>query len=294
MMGELYDCPGKEYEMMTRRSLIHKKENIVRALYHGTLAVLGFVLLPGTAFAQPSGTDPTIVQVEGGTVRGALANGVISWKGIPYAAPPVGNLRWRNPQPVQPWTGVKETNRFGPACMQTDDVPKSEDCLTINVWRPAVAPAQPLLVMVWIHGGAMVHGGAPVYPLDAMAAKGVVIASMNFRLGGFGYCAHPALAAEAPNEVRGNYGFMDQLAALQWVRRNIAACGGDPNQVIIFGESAAAVRSLRTSCRPCHAGSSSAPSCSPLARRDPGQRSSPHQTLQRQRRSQWTGATQLG
>jgi para-nitrobenzyl esterase len=214
------------------------KEDIVRALYHGTLAVLGFVLLAGTAFAQPSGTDPTIVQIEGGTVRGALANGVISWKGIPYAAPLVGDMRWRNPQPVKPWTGVKETNRFGSSCMQTDAVPKSEDCLTINVWHPAAAPAQPLPVMVWIHGGAMVHGGAPVYPLDAVAAKGVVIVSMNFRLGRFGYFALPALAAEVPNEVRGNYGFMDQLAALLWVRRNIAAFGGDPKQVTIFGESA--------------------------------------------------------
>ena len=215
-----------------------RKEDIVRALDHGTLAVMCCVLLAGTAFAQSSGADPIMVQVEGGTVRGAVANGVISWKGIPYAAPPVGDLRWRNPQPVQPWTEVKETNRFGPACMQTDDVPKSEDCLTINVWRPAAAPAQPLPVMVWMYGGAMVHGGAPVYPFDAMAAQGVVSVSMNFRLGRFGYFAHPALGAEAPNDVRGNYGFMDQLATLQWVRRNIATFGGDQNQVTIFGESA--------------------------------------------------------
>src|SRR6267142_2811231 len=182
--------------------------------------------------------DSRLVTVEGGIVGGAAAGGVISWKGIPYAAPPVGNLRWRLPQPVLPWTGVKETSRFGPACMQTDNVPKSEDCLTLNVWRPAQAAARALPVMVWMHGGAMVHGGAPVYRFDAMAAKGVMIVSMNFRLGRFGYFAHPALGAESPDDVRGNYGYMDQLAALQWVHSNIAAFGGDPDQVTIFGESA--------------------------------------------------------
>ncbi len=190
-----------------------------------------------SVFAQPA-VDPLVAKVEGGTVRGAAAGSVITWKGIPYAAPPVGNLRWRVPKPVLPWTGVKETNRFGPACMQTDNVPKSEDCLTLNVWRPAQPPARPLPVMVWIHGGAMVHGGAPIYPFDAMAAKGVMVASLNFRLGRFGYFAHPALGAEAPDDVRGNNGFMDQLAALQWVRGNIAAFGGDPDQVTLFGESA--------------------------------------------------------
>jgi len=189
------------------------------------------------ALAQPA-ADSLTVTVEGGIVGGAAAGGVISWKGIPYAAPPVGNLRWRLPQPVLPWTGVKETSRFGPACMQTDNVPKSEDCLTLNVWRPAQAAARALPVMVWMHGGAMVHGGAPVYRFDAMAAKGVMIVSMNFRLGRFGYFAHPALGAESPDDVRGNYGYMDQLAALQWVHSNIAAFGGDPDQVTIFGESA--------------------------------------------------------
>src|SRR5262249_34509722 len=199
---------------------------------------LGFLTLMTILVAQGQQPAPTLVQTEGGSVRGIVSGGVISWKGIPYAAPPVGDLRWRNPQPAPTWSGVKDTTQFGPACMQTDDVPKSEDCLTINVVPAAAAPAQPLPVMVWIHGGAMVHGGAPVYPLDAMATKGVVIVSMNFRLGRFGYFAHPALAAEAPTEVRGNYGFMDQLVVLQWVQRNIAAFGGDSNQVTIFGESA--------------------------------------------------------
>ena len=202
------------------------------------LAVPGLALLAGTAFSQSPEDPAATASVEGGAVRGVIAGAVISWKGIPYAAPPVGDLRWRRPQPVPPWTGVKDANRFGPACMQTDNVAKSEDCLTLNVWRPAQAPARPLPVMVWIHGGAMVHGGAPSTRSTRMAAKGVMIVSMNFRLGRFGYFAHPALGAESPDDVRGNYGFMDQLAALQWVQSNIAAFGGDPDQVTIFGESA--------------------------------------------------------
>jgi para-nitrobenzyl esterase len=202
------------------------------------LAIPSLALLSGTAFSQSPGPPAATLSVEGGAVRGVIAGGVISWKGVPYAAPPVGDLRWRGPQPVRPWTGVKDASRFGPACMQTDNVAKSEDCLTLNVWRPAQSPARPLPVMVWMHGGAMVHGGAPVYPFDAMAAKGVMVVSMNFRLGRFGYFAHPALADESPDDVRGNYGFLDQLAALQWVRSNVAVFGGDPHQVTIFGESA--------------------------------------------------------
>jgi para-nitrobenzyl esterase len=195
-----------------------------------------FALLPAIALAWAG--DPTLVKTESGLVRGVAANGVISWKGIPYAAPPVGNLRWREPQPAAAWSRVLDAKQFGSACMQEDKVPKSEDCLTLNVWSPAAPSSQPLPVMVWIHGGAMVHGSSAIYPADALAAQGVVVVSMNFRLGRLGYFAHPALAAEAPNEVHGNYGYMDQRAALEWVQRNIAAFGGDPNQVTIFGESA--------------------------------------------------------
>jgi len=204
------------------------------------LAQLPFVMRDHSArpaFAQPT-ADPLIVMIEGGSVGGVEAGGVISWKGVPYAAPPVGDLRWRAPRPVEAWAGVREANRFGAACMQTDNVPKSENCLTLNVWRPAEPATRPFPVMVWIHGGAMVHGGSPLYPFDAMAAKGVMVVSMNYRLGRLGFFAHPALAAESPDDVRGNYGFMDQLAALKWVQSNIAAFGGDPDQVTIFGESA--------------------------------------------------------
>jgi para-nitrobenzyl esterase len=188
--------------------------------------------------AGPSPGDPTFVAIDSGAVHGSATADVVSFKGIPYAEPPVGPLRWRMPQPVKPWEGVRETTNFGPSCMQTDDVPKSEDCLTLNVWRPAADSATPLPVMVWIHGGALVHGGTSIYPGGALARQGVVVVSMNYRMGRLGFFAHPALAAEAPGDVRGNYGIMDQRAALEWVQRNIAAFGGDPKQVTIFGESA--------------------------------------------------------
>jgi para-nitrobenzyl esterase len=185
--------------------------------------------------SQPS--NALEVQTESGPVRGVAKGNVIAWKGIPYAAPPVGILRWRVPQKALAWTAVRDASQFGPACLQADDVPKSEDCLTLNIWRPAAAPSA-LPVMVWIYGGAMVHGNAAMYPGDALAAQGVVVVNFNYRLGRFGFFAHQALAQESPDDVRGNYGFMDQLAALQWVQRNIAAFAGDPKSVTIFGESA--------------------------------------------------------
>ena len=197
--------------------------------------VLALTLACGTA-ARPEAPDPTLLRTDSGEVRGLQAGGV-SFKGIPYAAPPVGPLRWRAPQPVKVWQGVLDATQFGPSCMQVDDVPKSEDCLTLNVWRPAVS-AGPLPVMVWIYGGALVHGGTSIYPADALAKQGVVVVSMNYRMGRLGFFAHPALEAEAQDEPHGNYGYMDQRAALEWVQRNIAAFGGDPKEVTIFGESA--------------------------------------------------------
>jgi len=194
--------------------------------------------IAGRAVAQPGGADPTVVEVDSGTVRGMAFGDVISFRGIPYAEPPTGPLRWRPPQPAKAWRGVFAATEFGPSCMQPDKVPKSEDCLTLNVWRPAVTSAKPRAVMVWIHGGALVHGGTALYPGDALAKQGIIIVSMNYRLGRLGFFAHPALAVEAPDDLRGNYGYMDQRAALQWVQRNIAAFGGDPKAVTIFGESA--------------------------------------------------------
>jgi para-nitrobenzyl esterase len=192
----------------------------------------------GKALAQPAQTDPTLVLIDSGAVRGVATGDVISFKGLPYAEPPIGPLRWRPPQPEKPWQGVRAATQFGPSCMQPDDVPQSEDCLTLNLWRPAAPSAGPLSVMVWIHGGALVHGGTSMYPGDALAKQGIIVVSMNYRLGRLGFFAHPALAAEAPDDLRGNYGYMDQLAALRWVQRNIAAFGGNPKAVTIFGESA--------------------------------------------------------
>jgi para-nitrobenzyl esterase len=198
--------------------------------FRTALAMAGLVVLSGAAAAQ------TTVAVEGGQVRSVTQGGVEVWYGIPYAAPPVGDLRWRAPQPPLPWDGVLRAETYGPACTQPDVEFVSEDCLTLNVFRPAAAAAGPLPVMVWIHGGAMVRGSAAIYPLQALAAQGVVGVSLNYRLGRLGFFAHPALATEG--EVRGNYGYLDQLAALEWVRDTIAAFGGDPGNVTIFGESA--------------------------------------------------------
>ncbi len=198
--------------------------------------IFSMLVSPFSVWAQASASGPEVRTLEG-VVRGVSINDVTSFKGIPFAAPPVGALRWRPPQPVKPWAQTLDATKFGPSCMQTDDLPKSEDCLTLNVWRPAKV-SSPLPVMVWIYGGALAHGNTPQYPGDALARQGVVFVSMNYRMGRLGFFAHPALTAEAPDEVHGNYGYLDQIAALKWVQRNIAAFGGDPKNVTIFGESA--------------------------------------------------------
>jgi para-nitrobenzyl esterase len=198
---------------------------------------LGAANPPPTAKSPPPSIDPTLVRIDSGMVRGVVVGDVISFKGIPYARPPVGALRWRVPQLPKPWRGVRDANAFGPSCMQPEIENVSEDCLTLNVWRPA-ALGPPFPVMVWIHGGALVRGGAPMYPADALARQGVVAVTIQYRLGRLGFFAHPALDEESPHDLYGNYGFMDQLAALEWVQRNAAAFGGDPKSVTLFGESA--------------------------------------------------------
>lgn len=199
------------------------------------------------ALASPAAASD-LVHVESGDLRGETADGVTGFKGIPFAAPPVGDLRWRPPQPAATWTGVREAKAYGHDCMQkpfpSDAAPlgtqPSEDCLVLNVWRPAKAEGAKLPVMVWIYGGGFVNGGASpaVYDGSQFARGGVVLVSFNYRLGRFGFFAHPALTAEDPGGLVGNYGLMDQIAALKWVQRNIAAFGGDPTNVTIFGESA--------------------------------------------------------
>lgn len=188
------------------------------------------------------------VKTEGGIVEAFPLGDVVSFKGIPYAAPPVGALRWRATQPVVPWEGVRRAFAFGRDCMQpvTDFEPiqttPSEDCLFINVWRPAEIPeGTKLPVMVWTHGGGWVGGGSsiPYYDGTEFAKQGIVFVSFNYRLGRFGFFAHPALLqANEDNGLLGNYGYMDQLAALKWVQNNISEFGGDPSQVTLVGESA--------------------------------------------------------
>jgi len=186
------------------------------------------------------------VRTDAGAVEGATnADGVRAFLGIPYAAPPVGALRWQAPQAVAPWTGVKQATAFGARCMQgpifNDMIFRdqlSEDCLYLNVWAPAGAAKLP--VMVWIYGGGFQAGSAsePRQDGSKLATRGVIVVSMNYRLGVFGFLAHPDLTKEASSHASGNYGLLDQIAALQWVKKNIAAFGGDPDNVTIFGESA--------------------------------------------------------
>lgn len=182
-------------------------------------------------------------KVDGGQISGVLDRGVRVFKGIPYAAPPVGDLRWKPPQPVVPWRGIRDGSRFGAECPQTPYAPtsvyvrplqpQSEDCLVLNVWTEAQAgDTRP--VLVWIHGGALTKGSGISDTRDGvpLAKKGVVLVSLNYRLGPLGYLAHPELSAESPQRSSGNYGVLDQIAALNWVQKNIAAFGGDPSKVL--------------------------------------------------------------
>ena len=209
--------------------------------------VLALVLFVSQAIAAGASNQVTIPD---GTLQGSTVAGtnVRAFLGIPFAAPPVGKLRWQPPQPVHPWQGVRKAVAFGPRCMQRRvysdmvfrDKGPSEDCLYLNVWTPAHSAAQRLPVMFWIYGGGFQAGATSEPRQEGMnlAKKGVVVVSCNYRLAIFGFFAHPALAKESPYHAAGNYGLMDQIAALRWVEQNISAFGGDPNNVTIFGESA--------------------------------------------------------
>lgn len=198
------------------------------------------------------------VQVSGGMITGTpgSAPSVTVFRGIPYAAPPVGNLRWKAPQPVVGWKGVRAANKFGDVCMQNPlkegsfyqvefyekPEPMSEDCLYLNLWTAAASSDEKRAVMVWIHGGGFVEGSGslPSFNGEALAKKGVVIVTFNYRLGVFGFLAHPELTVESGHNACGNYGLMDQLQVLKWVKANIQHFGGDPDNVTIFGQSAGA------------------------------------------------------
>jgi para-nitrobenzyl esterase len=207
-------------------------------------------------FSFPPAAEPTAVRTEYGAISGVTdSQGVVSYKGIPFAAPPVGNLRWRAPQPLAHWTGVRKADHFGNACFQTKDGSRlpwtepfmeqgavSEDCLYLNVWTAEKSQNKRRPVMVFLYGGGFVEGAGSVAVYDGthLASHGVIVVNLNYRVGPLGFLVHPELTKESGHGSSGNYGLLDQIAALQWVHKNIAAFGGDPDRVMIFGQSAGA------------------------------------------------------
>lgn len=203
-----------------------------------------------TAMTPPSvsSSNAPLVKIVSGELEGVAVNNLAVFKGIPYAAPPIGDLRWSNPQPVAAWTGVRKADTFGKACIQPESKslegagevgPTSEDCLYLNVWTPNLDASAKLPVMVWIHGGALVIGAGslPAYDGAPLSQRGAVVVTINYRLGHLGFFSHPALDKADPGGTV-NFGLLDEIAALKWVQQNIPAFGGDPNNVMIFGESA--------------------------------------------------------
>jgi len=217
------------------------------SMFQRLLACAAAAACLGLALPASAGQGP-VVQAPAGALQGVTDGSVRVFKGVPYAQPPVGAQRWRPPVAAAKWPGVRPATQFGPACLQpiprtasiyADPPPAmSEDCLSLNVWAPADARNAP--VMFWIHGGALVggYGSESIFDGRKLAERGIVVVSINYRLGVLGYLAHPQLSAESPQGVSGNYGLLDQIEALRWVKRNISAFGGDPSQVTIAGESA--------------------------------------------------------
>jgi para-nitrobenzyl esterase len=231
----------------------------------GVAAAIGYASAvfsaPPTLPKHAAGTPTSELHIDSGAIRGLVVGDkkdVHAYKGIPYAAPPVGERRWKAPEPVAAWKGVRDCFKFGAACPQKMPAifggmpemaihePFSEDCLFVNVWTPAEHKSEKLPVLYWIHGGGFVIGAAsqPIYDGEALARLGCVVVSINYRLGLFGFLAHPALSQESEAKVSGNYGLLDQIEGLRWVKRNIATFGGDPERVTIFGESAGGISVL--------------------------------------------------
>jgi para-nitrobenzyl esterase len=210
------------------------------------IAAATATIIAGTMSGSSAATHPSslVVVTDKGFLRGTEVNDVRQFRGIPYAAPPTGDKRWRPPQPATRWQGIRDASQFGPHCAQAGGAfgiaSQSEDCLFLNVFLPKLAfqelPFAP--VMVWIHGGALVTGLSDVYDPTPLVARGVIVVTINYRLGALGFLAHPTLAAESGQGAAGNYGLLDQQAAMQWVQHNIRHFGGNPHNVTIFGESA--------------------------------------------------------
>jgi para-nitrobenzyl esterase len=219
-----------------------------------TTQLVGITGVVVVLHGQPAELRRAAVRTTSGAVQGAVTD-VVAFKGIPYAAPPTSDRRWRAPVPPEPWTGVRDATRFGPQCIQPGNfapsgrganqpssIPSSEDCLTLNVWTPAAVSGERLPVMVWFHGGGFTigSGSSPGSEGESLARHGVVVVTLNYRLGALGFLAHPALSRESDRHVSGNYGLLDQIAALRWIRENIAEFGGNPENVTVFGQSAGA------------------------------------------------------
>lgn len=222
--------------------MVTKGPSILR-LAMRTLLLVSLMALSATALAQAPR-----VKVEGGWIEGAQSEGVRMFFGVPYAQPPVGDLRWKAPQPAKPWTGTRDAKSFASRPMQlpifSDMIFRSpgvsEDCLYLNVWAPPAPKGKRMPVLVYFYGGGFVAGDSsePRYDGQSLASRGIVAITVNYRLGVFGFMAHPELTKESPHHASGNYGLLDQSAALEWVKKNVAAFGGDPKRVTIAGESA--------------------------------------------------------
>ena len=225
------------------------ERNPVAHILHKHALILSLVI--GSFCSLQANAQKPVVNVTGGDITGipwADSKGA-TFRGVPFAAAPVGDLRWRDPQPVKPWTGQRDATAYGSPCAQVDggwnakdSKDGQEDCLYLNVDTPELNAKKLLPVMVWIHGGANWGGSArgPAAPENPLAAHGVVFVSIQYRLGFFGFLAHPELTRESQRSASSNYALMDQIAALKWVQQNIASFGGDPKRVTIFGQSAGA------------------------------------------------------
>ena len=233
----------------TRKSVVSLARTSGVSIMRANIAkVILFVLIVVSTMLAEKNSAPTVMLTSGSTAGlrfGADQHGA-EFRGIPYAAPPIGELRWKPPRPVSKWNGTRQATQFGAACAQLpaswfQNVASSEDCLFLNVWTPQLSKNAKLPVLVYFHGGGNTLGYSQMTPVGVLANLGVVVVSANYRLGPFGFLARPTLTAESPHHSSGNYGLLDQLQALRWVRENIAQFGGDPNRVTVMGQSAGAV-----------------------------------------------------